>query len=71
MNSPDQWVKTFRPWDLLETSVQNLLELEVELAVLSAELSTLANGLSRIDESCRGLRLSLQEQELPDIERET
>jgi len=46
--------------------VQTLLQLEVDLAVLSKEQSLLAALSSRIDESCRALRLSLQEQELRD-----
>ncbi len=41
--------------------VQKLLDLEVDSVVLSKELTKLGDMSSRIDESCRDLRLSLQE----------
>ncbi len=46
--------------------VQILRDLEVDSKVLSTELSGLARMSGRIEESIRGLRLSLQEQELEE-----
>ncbi len=59
-------VKTSHPWVLSETSFQKLLELEVDLAVLSKELTKLVDFSTRIGDTFRGLRLSQQEQELLD-----
>jgi len=42
---------------------QIFLDMEVDLAVLSRELSELADMSGRIGDSCRDLRLLLQEQD--------
>ncbi len=51
---------------LSETTIQDLLALEVDTQVLYQELTKLADLSGRIGDSFRRLRLSAQEQELPD-----
>jgi len=58
--------RTYQRWDHSKITFQTLTDLEVELAVLSRELTRLEGLSTRIVSSLHELRLSLQEQELPD-----
>ncbi len=64
--SKEQLAKKYPLWVLSETSIQKLLDLEVDSEVLCQELTRLGNMSGRIGVSYRDLRLLLQEQELPD-----
>ncbi len=60
-----QSAKIFQQWDLSETSLQRLFELEVDSVVLSRELTKLVDMSIRIVGSLRELRSSQLEQESP------
>lgn len=61
-----QLEKSYRHLDHSEILVRNLLDLEVDLVVLSLELTKLAGLSTRTKDTIRTRRLCLQEQELLD-----
>ncbi len=67
MNQPEYTVaeseKISPQWDLSRITFQMLTDLEVDLVVLSRELSTLVDTSTKIIASIRELRLSQQDTE--------
>ncbi len=61
-----QLEKTSRQWALSETSIQDCLDMEVDMVVLRKELFDLAGLSERIVDRLRALRLSALEPQLED-----